>query len=152
MSRESCSESLASSWPKAWCLIPAGKLSVALAKKPSIEFDVFDSASAQAALAKMDKVIAAHEAELVEMLRKRELLEQLASVSSPNGTIVDAVVRLLDTRLEPMRAAEVTKALPGKPNQKTVAWALWKAEKEERIQKLRSGLYASEFYEPEKAA
>jgi hypothetical protein len=61
---------------------------------------------------------------------------------------IDRIVRTLHESAIPLRANGVAGRLTEPMTEKTVRWALWKAGKEGRIQKLEPGLYASLDYTP----
>jgi hypothetical protein len=67
-------------------------------------------------------------------------------VSTGSESALDRIVRVLNESAIPLRADDVSTRLEKPMAEKTIRWALWKASKEERIQKLETGLYASLDY------
>jgi hypothetical protein len=62
---------------------------------------------------------------------------------------VESVVKALDESAVPLRAADLAGRVEQPLERKTLAWALWKAARDNRIQRIETGLYAPLDYEPE---
>jgi hypothetical protein len=71
----------------------------------------------------------------------RGAVARMLQDATPDPGAQEAVVRLLEENGGPLRNSEVADLLPSL-NPRTVSWALWNAEREGHIQRVRQGVYA----------
>jgi hypothetical protein len=135
--------------------------------KDSFEVDILDKKAIRAKLPELHSIIEEKRKELAELVGRYEQLRTWAGIparskpkpgsvralgaaldSARSPSSVDEVVAVLEREKRPMRSRDVVVEMGTDAKRDTVSWALWEAERQERIQRLSTGLYAALGYKP----
>lgn len=139
---------------------------IGMPTKKTFEINIADLEEVRSKIPEVEAIVEAKRDEVSTAQREfaywQQVLDRLRLLSGPprserasdNGEVVrkptatDEVLRIVNESGVPLRASEVISRLENRLPRDTVNWALWKLNRENRVQRVGTGVYASLDYEP----